>query len=221
MAVTGRVLEVPSQRRAVLIDKDNIKLRPGQYLIKTPENFTVAKDRRGQEVRTRVSYNGSAYGVVFQNNVAIIDDETVREIRDVMLDELDGDPDKLPPWFGGPNGSAEGLARKLQSDFGYEVTPELPKLKRMTKAQIAASSHPTDEQDSITVQRVASDQPGQDSESQTRTTRATPAAAVALPGVDDDGVEEGRAGMPAQPPEPKEKVDRRPESWKRRGRGHK
>lgn len=200
MAVADRDLEVPSQRRAVLISKENVRLRPGQYLIKTPEIFNTTRDRRGNEVRTRVSYNGTAYGVKFENNVAIIDDESVREIREVMLDELEGDTDRLPPWFRDPEGSAAELARKLQSDFGYEVTPELPKLRRLTKQQIAAS-HGRDPEDEITIAQAKSDRPGRNSNVDQKAKRATPAAAVALPGVDDAGVEEGRDGMPAQPPE--------------------
>lgn len=237
MAVTERALEVPSQRRAVVLDKSNVKLRPGQYLIKTPEVIDVQRDRRGAEVRVRRSYNGTTYGVKFENNIAVIDDESVREIREVMLAELEGDETRLPPWFRDPNGSAADLARKIQSDFGYEVTPELPKLRRLTKAQIAASA-PYDPEDEKLLARGETDQPGEDS-----TARSTsPHGRAHLPGVDDTGEEEGRVGMPAEPPQGEEqrparpapvrqrvraqqtsaqttvKVDRRPESWKRRGR---
>jgi hypothetical protein len=204
MAVANRELEVPSQRRTVVLDKSNVKLRPGQYLIKTPEVFDITKGRRGEEIRTRRSYNGTAYGVKFENNIAVIDDESVREIREVMLDELEGDETRLPPWFRDPNGSAADLARKMQSDFGYEVTPELPKLKRLTKAQIAASA-PYDPDDDRLLARGASDEPGEDS-----TARMSPHGRAHVPGVDDTGDEDGRAGMPAEPPAGEETRPARP-----------
>jgi hypothetical protein len=213
MAVADSELEVQPQRRRVLIDKDNVRLRPGQYLIKTPEQYVLSKDRRGEQVRTRISYDGTAYGVQFNNNVAIIDDESVREIREVMLSELEGDETRLPLWFT----SAVALCRKIKSDFGYEITPELPKLPRMTKAMIAAS-HGVNPLDETTIVQAPSDRPGQNTQQRERVTAV---ASRPLPGVDDDGVEEGREGMPAQPPQAKAKVDRRPESWKRRGRAHK
>jgi hypothetical protein len=185
MAVADQ--EVRAQRRPKAITPDSVRLRPGQYLIRTPDNYEVTKDRHGAEQRTLRMYNGSAYGVRFENNVAIIDDESVREIREVLLGELEGDTDKLPPWFRDPNGSAEALARALQSDFHYEVTPELVKLRRLTKQQIAAGNadNPRDE---LTIERTA--------------THAT-TTGRALPGVDDDGDAEGREGMPAQPRERK------------------
>ena len=153
--------EIRPQRLAREIDPTSIKLKPGQYLITTPENYeeyTVGREKH----RSRVSYNGTAYGIRFEDGRAVIDDETVREIRDVMLAELEGDENRLPPWFRDENGSAEDLARKLQSDFGYTVTPKLRPLKKMNRAQIYASGTAKyNESDELTAARSADAGEGQ------------------------------------------------------------
>jgi len=175
---------------------DEIKLKPGQYLIRTPDNFEEVRVGRKVE-RIPRPYSGSAYGIVFQDNVAVIDDLTVAELREVMLEELDGDETRLPPWW--QKASAADLARKIQSDFGYDVYPELPKLKRMTKSQILATSDIDDKganpADAM-APRATADAPGEDSTQATRK-RTAPVSGRTVLGVD---AEADAGQMPDQPP---------------------
>lgn len=132
----GIAVELESQRQQVIRDVADIKLRPGQYLIRTRENHEKARDRDGLPVQgARIPYNGTAYGVQFRNNIAVIDDVSVGEIADLMLVEVGGDPTKLLEPF--RLRSAERLARLLQSDFGYEIVPGLAKLPRLSRTRIA------------------------------------------------------------------------------------
>lgn len=183
------LVEVNPQRRAKVITSENIKLRPGQFLIRTPEVYEEVKVGRNT-VRQLRPYNGSAHGVAFTNNVAVIDDESVREIRDVMLSEIEGDENKLPAWL--RNASAEDLARQLASDFGYTVFPELSKLK-LTRRQIERTMPGAND---------GSDRPVTMGEGGGANLRETPMVSRPLPGVDDAGIagDQGtRDGMPSEP----------------------
>jgi len=197
----AQAIEIPSQRlMRAAPSTEEIKLRPGQYLIRTPDNFT--EERVGRKVvKVPIPYNGTAYGIEFRNNIAVIDDVTVAQLREVMLDELEGDENRLAPWWRA--GKAADLARALASDFGYVVVPELPKLKRLTKAQIYATSNPDIESGDLAdamAPRAPGDAPGQDTER-----RQAPVSGRRLSGVDYRGNAEASEveGMPEQPPEAK------------------
>lgn len=128
--VGGRGVPATPQRRRH-VEATDIRLEPGQYLIRTPEIVTTQVDRQGRERSVRQPYNGEAYKVMFRDNIAVIDDTSVAEIREEVLREVQGDEGRVPSWYD----NAEALARKLQSDFGYEVIPTLRKLPKISNSE--------------------------------------------------------------------------------------